>query len=501
MKAILIMFDSLNRHYLPAYGNKDIYAPNFERLAKKSLTFDNSYVGSMPCIPARRELHTGRKNFLHREWGPLEPFDDSMPQILKKNGIYTHLISDHIHYWEEGGSNYHTKYSTWEIVRGQEGDHWKGRVKDPEIPEVVKVPPNQNRTGPTSMWRTDWVNRGYIHIEEDQPMYKVFDLGQKFIKENYKEDNWFLQIETFDPHEPFMVMDHYLDMYDKVGYKGKHYDWPRGPVENESEEEIEHVKNQYKALVTMCDNYLGQVLDLMDRLNLWEDTLLIVGTDHGFMLGEHGYWAKNHVPYFNEVANTPLFIYDPRLKEKTNERRESIVQIIDWAPTILEFFNLEIPKDMEGKSLLKTMESDTPVRDDALFGVFSGHVNVYDGEYVYMRAAEPGKENYLFNYTLMPVRIHNSFTLEQLSEAEFVEGFNFTKGLKVLRVPTNDKYGVNKFGNMMFNVIDDPNQLKPVEDKKKEQEMLRKLVMLMKENDAPIEQYERLGIDLSEFDI
>jgi arylsulfatase A-like enzyme len=64
-----------------------VKAPNFERLGEKTVTFDSSYVGSLPCMPARRELHTGRYNFLHRSWGTMEPFDDSMPEILKMNGI------------------------------------------------------------------------------------------------------------------------------------------------------------------------------------------------------------------------------------------------------------------------------------------------------------------------------------------------------------------------------------------------------------------------------
>ncbi|MBW5404815.1 sulfatase, partial [Salmonella enterica subsp. enterica serovar Heidelberg] len=117
MKAIILLFDSLNKNYLPPYGDLLTKAPNFQRLAAHTATFDNSYVGSMPCMPARRELHTGRYNFLHREWGPLEPFDDSMPELLKKAGIYTHLISDHLHYWEDGGGNYHNRYSSWDVVR------------------------------------------------------------------------------------------------------------------------------------------------------------------------------------------------------------------------------------------------------------------------------------------------------------------------------------------------------------------------------------------------
>ena len=84
IRAIMVMFDSLNRRMLPPYGCDWTHAPNFARLAQRTVTFDNCYVGSMPCMPARRELHTGRYNFLHRSWGPMEPFDDSMPEILRR---------------------------------------------------------------------------------------------------------------------------------------------------------------------------------------------------------------------------------------------------------------------------------------------------------------------------------------------------------------------------------------------------------------------------------
>ena len=101
MKAIMVMYDSLNREMLEPYGCNWTKTPNFRRLAEKCVQFEQCYVGSMPCMPARRELQTGRINFFHRSWGPMEPFDDSMPEILKKGGVYTHLVSDHQHYWEE----------------------------------------------------------------------------------------------------------------------------------------------------------------------------------------------------------------------------------------------------------------------------------------------------------------------------------------------------------------------------------------------------------------
>lgn len=69
MKAVMIMFDSLNKHMLPSYGCDWIHAPNFQRLTERTMTFDKCYAGSLPCMPSRREIHTGRYNFLHRRLG------------------------------------------------------------------------------------------------------------------------------------------------------------------------------------------------------------------------------------------------------------------------------------------------------------------------------------------------------------------------------------------------------------------------------------------------
>ncbi|MCB0088069.1 MAG: sulfatase-like hydrolase/transferase, partial [Caldilineaceae bacterium] len=196
MKAIMVMFDTLNRHMLPPYGCTWTHAPNFQRLAQRTVTFDNSYVGSMPCMPARRELHTGRYNFLHRSWGPLEPFDDSMPELLKNSGVYTHLVTDHQHYFEDGGASYHERYNSWEFLRGQEGDTWIGRVADPDAPEtLIKPPPGMPRWA-SNLRRQDWVNRAYIKDESMMPQAQTFARGLEFIEANHQQDNWFLQLET-----------------------------------------------------------------------------------------------------------------------------------------------------------------------------------------------------------------------------------------------------------------------------------------------------------------
>ena len=130
MKAVFVLFDSLNRNMLHCYGGSRIPTPNFDRLAARAACFDRHYVGSMPCMPARRDMLTGPLNFLHRSWGPLEPFDNSFPELLyRKAGVDSHLVTDHYHYFEDGGSSYHTRYDSYELIRGQENDAWKAMVQ------------------------------------------------------------------------------------------------------------------------------------------------------------------------------------------------------------------------------------------------------------------------------------------------------------------------------------------------------------------------------------
>lgn len=491
MKAILMMFDSLNRNLLEPYGCDWTKTPNFKRLAEHSVRFDNCYAGSLPCMPARRELHTGRYNFLHRSWGPMEPFDDSMPEILKNNGIYTHLISDHYHYWEDGGATYHTRYKSWEIVRGQEGDPWKANVKDPEIPPCASSRESEG-------WRQDWVNRRYIRSEAQFPLVKSVELGEEFLRENHDSDRWFLHLECFDPHEPFYSPQRFQDAYPHE-YDGLHFDWPpyRKIGEEDSPQAREHIRNQYAALLSMCDAYLGRILDVMDEYDMWKDTMLIVNTDHGYMLGEHDWWGKNVCPLYSEIANTPLFIWDPRTGEK-GAGRKALVQTVDLVPTLYHYFGVEIPKDVLGHDMTPALERDEEIRTEALYGIHGATINCTDGRYVYMCAPDPNSEN-AYNYTLMCTHLRQFFTVEELRSAELAGPFDFTKGCKVLKVkkgkPKFQSVPIN-FGNMLFDLEKDPHMETPIHDEAEELRMRKIIVRVLKENDAPGELYEKYHLEM-----
>lgn len=488
MKAIVVMFDTLNRKFLPSYGADGVHAPNFDRLAKQSVQFDNCYGGSMPCMPARREMHTGRYNFLHRGWGPLEPFDDSVPQMLTEAGVYTHLVTDHQHYWLDGGATYHPRFSTFEFFRGQEGDEWKGHVADPDMTNVTPYSSNRD------LRRQDVINRTYLTDEADHPQTRTFDAGLHFIDVNKDEDNWMVQIETFDPHEPFFSYEQYHALYpSQVPESGRDFDWPDYKKVTESPEELEHLRKRYLSLLAMCDQSLGRVLDTMDANNMWDDTMLIVCTDHGLLLGEHEWLGKNVPPFYDETIHTPLFVWDPRA-QTAGERRDHLVQTIDFGPTLLDLFGVETTSDMQGVSLASTIADSSPTRDAALFGIHGGHANVTDGRYVYMRACVTPDNQPLADYTLMPTNMRGRFPVDALARAEMVPPRSFTKGAPLLRVPTLAPTNPAAFGSLLFDLRTDPLQGNPLVDDELELRMAQLLVELLRESDAPWDQFVRLGL-------
>ena len=135
----------------------------------------------------------------------------------------------------------------------------------------------------------------------------------------------------------------------------------------------------------MCDPSLGRVLDFMDEHDMWDDTMLLVNTDHGFLLGEHGWWAKIVQPWFNELVHLPMFLWDPRTGERHPPRRPGPDH--RHRADDPRFFGLEPPPDMQGRDLAAVDRATTPCDEGALFGIHGGHVNVTDGRFVYMRAA------------------------------------------------------------------------------------------------------------------
>ncbi len=502
MRLIFVLFDSLNRGSLQCYGSSAIQTPNFLRLAERAVTFDNHYVGSLPCMPARRDMHTGRLSFLHRAWGPLEPFDNSFAEILHRNGVYSHLVSDHYHYWEDGGATYHNRYDTYEFVRGQERDPWKAMVAPPweRLREMYhSLQFSDKRRHKFAQYI---INRQFIREYEDFPSVRCFDAGLAFLKDNGAADDWLLHVETFDPHEPFHAPKGFREAF-PTSYRGPVLDWPPYARVNEAPEECDELRANYCATVALCDHELGRLLDVMDQRDLWNDTALIVTTDHGFLLGEHDWWAKLVMPCYNEVAHIPLLFYHPDFRDQGGTRRASLTQTIDIAPTVLDVFGQPAPEENQGISLMSLLAKDEPVRSAALYGVFGSAVNITDGRYTYFRYPEDMLGHDLYQYTLMPTHMKEFFSVGELADATLVPPLPFSKGVPLLRVPATPKSpvyfghgpgGQKDTNTVLFDLRKDPRQLAPIADPRVESRLMAEMTALMAAVDAPPESYQRLGL-------
>lgn len=493
MRTVFVLFDSLNRRALEPYGGGAI-TPNFARFAQRGVTFDTHYAGSLPCMPARREMQTGRHNFLHRSWGPLEPFDLSLPEVLRENGSYSHLISDHYHYWSDGGATYHSRFSTWEFLRGQAWDPFSALVEPPAEMTERYHPRQRNR-------HQGMVNREFVRTEEDYSLVQCFNRAFAFLDSNRTSDNWFLQLECFDPHEPFMAPDRFKSMYPSE-YKGPIFDWPQYERVDETPEEIAELKSNYASLLTMCDWYFGKLLDYFDMHDLWSDTALVVTTDHGFLLGEHGWWAKSRMPFYEEISRIPLIAYHPDHAHQAGERRKALTQTIDLMPTFLEMHSCDIPQSVEGTSLLPVLAEDQKIHDAALFGRFGAATNITDGRYTYFRYPDDLGSEELWEYTLIPTHQKGLFADVEFEGATLVKPFDFLGKYPVMRLPAGRQLVKGQGARIedavtaLYDLDLDPEQKKPIKDPQAEARMVAQLSALMQRTEAPPEAYTRLGLEV-----
>lgn len=488
MRTVLILMDTLNRRFLKSYDeNAEGITPYMDAFAREAVRFDNHFIASAPCMPARRDIFTGRMNFLERGWGGMEPFDRTLQGELRKHGVYTHITTDHAHYFELGGENYCSLFDTWDYHRGQENDPWISRVNPP-----FGEPQAYGRKSVQHLLNRQEYARG----EETYPTPATFLSACRWAKENRGADDFFLMVEVFDPHEPFDAPDAYHELYGD-DYSGKEFNWPGYAPVTEPEEAVCHLRKCYLATMTMADRWLGRFLDALKENGLYEDTLVILTTDHGHMLGEHGFTGKNYMHAYNEMAHIPLFVKMPH-GECAGEHRKQLTQNIDLMPTILTHHAVPVPETVKGRDLSEMILRHTPSREAVIYGWFGRAVNVYDGRYTYFRAPARPDNKPCYQYCAVPTTLCRFFGEEYAMEMEMGRFLPHTR-YPVYRIPVHNE--TDCMGDLSFirdsclcDLEQDYAQEHPIEDEELEAAMCRKLAAGMKEAQAPLEQYERLGL-------
>jgi arylsulfatase A-like enzyme len=524
MNVLFISIDSLRRDHLGAYDSEpyfDVETDTLDAFADRAAVFDNHYVGSLPCMPARREWLTGFQEFLWRPWGPIEPFDETIPQLVRGSDTLTQLVTDHFHYFQHGSSGYYEDYHGFEFIRGHEDDAWKTAPKTPDEMLLRQLgydlsgqgshESGDSPSGDSLMQagdphdirsyrpRADYA-RNVEGFSEETDFFapKVFDAAADWLDRNQEWEKWFCYVDSFDVHEPFHCPEPYASMYWDGDPRNPDLPvWPFYGRTDEGQSEIsdrklEFVRSQFAGKVTMVDRWLNRVFDKLTEQDLWEETIVIVTSDHGFLLGEHGWMGKPTAPDYNELAKTPLLIWHPE-SNLMGERIRALSSAVDLYATIVEALEAPVPNNVHSESLLPLLEGETRShRDWALYGWWGQGVNVTDGSYTYLHPGEDGGRVNCYSTQMMDTTGWMTPPTPK-DDAESGRYLPYTD-TPVWKYSSRAHPGHED--SLLFHTGDDPNQrhnLAETADAERER-MQGLLVEALAEMGAPDQQFERLGL-------
>jgi arylsulfatase A-like enzyme len=375
---ILVIIDSLRKDHVGAYGNPWIKTPNLDALAKESLRFTRAYPESMPTICARRTIHTGIRTFPFKDyspqvqrqapvrgWLPIPERQTTLAETLREEGYRTFFTSDTYHQFVY---NFDRGFEVLREIRGQENDSYRSpsSVSEKEMEKYLQIEPEEIR-----QYLANTQNR---KTEEDWFAPRVFVEASKLLEEASKESQpFFLVADCFDPHEPWDPPEEYVKFYSD-GYRGKEPFNPRyGEDDYLTTPQLERMRHLYAGEVTMMDRWLGKFLSRARELGVMEDTLLVLISDHGHLLGEHGYVGKLHYALHPELTDIVLLVRHPEGKS-AGKTSDYYASTHDIAPTILGFLGIEPPEYMEGQDLSVLLDGGEPEPRDYMTLGYGEHV-------------------------------------------------------------------------------------------------------------------------------
>lgn len=406
---LFIAVDDL-RPELNFYGANHIQSPNLDKLASQSLVFNRAYCNIPVCGASRASLLTGarptRNRFIDARTQKDYDYPEaiSLPMLLKQNGYTT--ISN--------GKIYHHKTddeSAWNEI-------WQPDVLwNYALPESQEIRKNTKRGLPFEV------------AQVQDSVYRDGKIALKVIKDlqilkNGKQP-FFLTMGLMKPHLPFNAPKKYWDLYDiesielpesymqpestpkqafhKYGELRQYENIPKkGDIPEDLAKKLIH---GYYACVSYIDAQIGLVLDELKRLELEEDTIVILWGDHGWNLGDHKLWCK-HVT-FETALKTPLIIKVPG--KTSGQQTEAITEYIDIYPSLAELVGLDVPETVDGQSFVPVIHGETPQKDWAV-SKFKDMVTLIKGDLFYTEWVKDDGIAYarmLFDHKTDPLELDN----------------------------------------------------------------------------------------------
>ena len=354
MNVLFIVSDDLN-NALGCYGHPEVKTPNLDRLANRGVLFERAYCQYPLCQPSRASFMSGLRPETTKVWNLETPtrahIGDAvmLPELFRKNGYYT----------AHAGKVYHTGEACEDPRSWDEEVRESGKVPPPE--EILQAGKSQGPKGHSFEWdilKTDDAQTpdGKVARQSVAWMEKLAREGKRF----------FLGVGFRRPHAPYAAPKKYFDLYplgeislpktsaadfQRVLPAALNHEPPDQPL---SDTEVRQYLRAYYASTTFMDAQVGVVLDALDRLRLWDNTVVVFLGDNGYHLGEHGgLWHKNSL--YEESARIPLIVAAPGHRA-VGKRSPRLVELVDLYPTLAELCGLQPPAGLEGTSFVPLLD-------------------------------------------------------------------------------------------------------------------------------------------------
>lgn len=369
---LFIAVDDL-RPELGAYGKEHMVTPHMDQLASEGRMFERHYVQAPSCGPSRYALLTGRHptpehpvtyanqafQLYEESVGPL-----SMQQHFRDNGYHTTLIGKISHTPDgyRGGQDVRENRDQnppeapgWEVMdtpSGQWNDAWSaffayafGETRTPgESPPVEEA---------------EVEDRGYPDA------YLADAAIEHLVRRSAGDDPFFLAVGFYKPHLPFNAPKKYWDLYDRDAIDISDVDpyartggeffgnYGHEAADTEDDDYVRELRHGYYAATSYVDAQVGRVLEAVDNLGLNENTIVVLWGDHGYHLGELGYWAKHTLHEYS--LRVPFIVRIPDMPHP-GESAEALTSTVDIYPTLAELCGLPVPDHVEGESFAPILE-------------------------------------------------------------------------------------------------------------------------------------------------
>ena len=437
---IVLMADQLRVDCVGAYGNKVIRTPNLDRIAREGVRFGAAYSTTPTCTPARTALLTGMGPWKHGLLGYASmatvPYQVEKPRAMAKAGYYTTSIGknhynpirnahgyhqlvcdEHCSYWfhqQEAAAE-----ASWEERCDYEAWFWSQMPdKDPHA---------------TGLSWNDYRGKEFVYAEQMHATHWTGETAVNFLKGYERQEPFFLKVSFIRPHSPYDAPQRFFKMYQdaalpepQVSDWAKQFEERSGPG-NEiwhgklPAGEVRQSRQGYYGSVSFVDEQVGRILDVLEKRELLEETLILLIADHGDMLGDQNLWRKSYG--YEQSAHVPMLMRVPRRMGLNAHGlvMDNPVELRDVLPTVLDAAGAAIPAGIEGRSLLELVRTKgegwrefIDLEHDICYSPTNHWNGLTDGKWKYIYHAQDGREQ-LFDLKADPNELKDRAELEEFS--------------------------------------------------------------------------------------